>query len=223
MGYGQAKERIMLKLDGITITWLGHDTMKIKGSGAQTGGGKVIYIDPFQLKGGEPADIVLITHEHYDHCSPEDVAKITKKDTVVVGTQDVTANFKGETRTIKVGDSVTVHGVTIETTPAYNTNKKFHPRASGWVGYVVNIDGKRIYHAGDTDHIPEMESLKNIDVALVPVSGTYVMTAEEAAEAVNRMKPGVAVPMHYGSIVGSKADAERFKKLVNAPTKVEIL
>lgn len=206
----------MLNLDGITITWLGHDTTKIKGD-------KVIYIDPFQLKGGEAADIVLITHEHYDHCSPEDVARIRKKDTVVIGTADVTAKYKGETKTIKAGDSVTVHGITIQTVPAYNTNKKFHPRASGWVGYVVNMNGKRVYHAGDTDRIPEMESLKDIDVALVPVSGTYVMTAEEAAEAVNRMKPKVAIPIHYGSIVGTKADAERLKNLVKAPTRVEIL
>lgn len=206
----------MLNLDGITITWLGHDTTKIKGD-------KVIYIDPFQLKGGEAADIVLITHEHYDHCSPEDVARIRKRDTVVIGTADVTAKYKGETKTIKAGDSVTVHGITVQAIPAYNTNKKFHPRASGWVGYVVNMNGKRVYHAGDTDCIPEMESLKDIDVALVPVSGTYVMTAEEAAEAVNRMKPTVAVPIHYGSIVGTKTDAERFKNLVKAPTKVEIL
>lgn len=206
----------MLDLDGITVTWLGHDTMKIKGD-------KVIYVDPFQLKGGEAADIVLITHEHYDHCSPEDVARIRKKDTVVIGTADVTAKYKGETKTIKAGDSVTVHGITIQAVPAYNTNKKFHPKASGWVGYVVNMNGKRVYHAGDTDRIPEMESLKDIDVALVPVSGTYVMTAEEAAEAVDRMKPKVAVPIHYGSIVGTKADAERFKNLVKAPTRVEIL
>lgn len=206
----------MLKLDGITIEWLGHDAMRLKGD-------RVIYIDPFQLRGGEAADIVLITHEHYDHCSPEDVAKIKKKDTIVVGTADVTAKFKGETRTVKPGDSITVHGVTIEIVPAYNTNKKFHPRASGWVGYIVSMNKKRIYHAGDSDHIPEMESLKDIDVAFVPVSGTYVMTAEEAAEAVNKMRPKIAVPMHYGSIVGSKADAERFKKLVKAPTKVEIL
>ena len=206
----------MLNLDGITVTWLGHDTTKIKGD-------KVIYIDPFQLKGGESADIVLITHEHYDHCSPEDVARIRKKDTVVIGTADVTAKYKGETKTIKAGDSVTVHGITIQAVPAYNTNKKFHPRASGWVGYVVNMNGKRVYHAGDTDYIPEMESLKDIDVALVPISGTYVMTAEEAAEAVNGMKPKVAVPIHYGSIVGTKADAERFKNLVKSQTKVEIL
>jgi L-ascorbate metabolism protein UlaG (beta-lactamase superfamily) len=207
----------MLELDGVTITWLGHDTMKIKGE-------KVIYVDPFQLKkGAEMADVVLITHEHYDHCSPEDVTKITRKDTVVVGTADVTARFKGQTRTVKAGDSVSIPGITIEVVPAYNTNKKFHPKTSGWVGYIVNMNGKRVYHAGDTDHIPEMESLRDIDVALVPVSGTYVMTAEESAEVVNKIKPRVAVPMHYGSIVGTKADAERFKRLVKAPIRVEIL
>ncbi|HHT9153632.1 MAG TPA: MBL fold metallo-hydrolase [Candidatus Hypogeohydataceae bacterium YC40] len=213
----------MMKIDGITITWLGHDSMKIKAVVAPTGASRVIYIDPFRLKEKEAADIVLITHEHYDHCSPEDVAKIAKKDTVVIGTTDVTPRFKGATRTIKAGDSVTIHGVTIEAVPAYNTNKKFHPRASGWVGYIINIGGKRVYHAGDTDHIPEMESLKDIYVALVPISGIYVMTAEEAAEAVNKIKPKVAVPMHYGSVVGTKADAERFKKLVKEPVKVEIL
>ncbi len=213
----------MLKLDGITIAWLGHDTMKVNGPVETSGPERVIYFDPFQIKGGEAADIVLITHEHYDHCSPEDVAKITKKDTVVVGTADVTARFKGQTKTVKAGDSVIIHGVTVEVIPAYNTNKKFHPKASGWVGYVINIKGKKIYHTGDTDQIPEMEQLKDIDVALVPVSGTYVMTAEEAAEAINKMQPKVAIPMHYGAIVGSKADAEHFKKLVKPPVKVEIL
>lgn len=204
----------MLELDGITIKWLGHDSMKIKGD-------KVIYIDPWKLKDTEPADIVLITHDHYDHCSPEDVARVTKKGTVVVGAADVGKKFEKEDfRVVKAGDRVTINGVTVEAVPAYNTNKQFHPRASGWVGYIVTMKGKRIYHAGDTDHIPEMEGMKDIDVALVPVSGTYVMTAEEAAQAVNKMRPKIAVPMHYGDIVGTKADAERFKKLAQVEVRI---
>ncbi|HHT9117720.1 MAG TPA: MBL fold metallo-hydrolase [Candidatus Hypogeohydataceae bacterium YC38] len=204
----------MLELDGITIKWLGHDSMKIKGD-------KVIYIDPWKLKDTEPADIVLITHDHYDHCSPEDVARVTKKGTVVVGAADVGKKFKKEDfRVVKAGDRVTINGVTVEAVPAYNTNKQFHPRAAGWVGYIVTMKGKRIYHAGDTDHIPEMEGMKDIDVALVPVSGTYVMTAEEAAQAVNKMRPKIAVPMHYGDIVGTKADAERFKKLAQVEVRI---
>lgn len=205
----------MLELDGITITWLGHDSMKIKGE-------KVIYIDPWKLKDKEPADIVLITHEHYDHCSPSDVAKVSKKMTAIVTTADTAKKLKGDVMVVKPGDTVEVDGVTVEVTPAYNTNKSFHPKGSGWIGFIVNMGGKRIYHAGDTDRIPEMDDLK-VDVALVPVSGTYVMTAEEAAEAVNRMKPKIAVPMHYGDIVGTEADAERFKKLVSDDIEVRIL
>lgn len=204
----------MLELDGITIKWLGHDSMKIKGD-------KVIYIDPWKLKDTEPADIVLITHDHYDHCSPTDVARIMKKGTVVVGAADVGKKFKKEDfRVVKAGDRITVNGVTVEAVPAYNTNKQFHPRAAGWVGYIVTMNGKRIYHSGDTDHIPEMETMKDIDVALVPVSGTYVMTAEEAAQAVNKMRPKIAVPMHYGDIVGTKSDAEQFKKLAKVEVRI---
>lgn len=206
----------MLELNGITITWLGHDSIKIKGDG------KVIYIDPWKLKGAEPADIVLITHEHYDHCSPADVAKVSKKDTTIVATADSARKLKGDVMVVKSGDTVEVNGVKVEIMPAYNTNKSFHPKSSNWIGFIVTIGGKRIYHAGDTDHVSEMDDLK-VDVALMPVSGTYVMTAEEAAEAVNRMKPRIAVPMHYGDIVGTQADAERFKSLVSDDIEVRIL
>lgn len=206
----------MLELNGVTVTWLGHDSMKIKGDG------KVIYIDPWKLKDAEPADVVLITHEHYDHCSPADVKKVSKADTTIVATADSAAKLKGDVMVVKPGDAVEIDGVKVEITPAYNTNKSFHPKSSRWIGFVVTIGGKSIYHAGDTDHISEMDNLK-VDVAMVPISGTYVMTAEEAAEAVNRMKPKIAVPMHYGDIVGTKADAERFKKLVLKGIEVRIL
>lgn len=205
----------MLELNGVTITWLGHDAMKIKGE-------KVIYIDPWKLRDREPADIILISHEHYDHCSPLDVEKVSKQGTLIVTTADAARKLKGDVMVVKPGDTVEADGVTVEITPAYNTNKSFHPKSSGWIGFIINMGGKRIYHAGDTDRIPEMDKMR-VDVALVPVSGTYVMTAEEAAEAVNRMKPKIAVPMHYGDIVGTRDDAERFKKLVSKDIEVRIL
>ena len=196
------------------IKWLGHAGFKIKGE-------KTVYIDPFKIKEIEPADIIIITHEHFDHLSQEDIDKIQTGKTVIVTTPDCLIKVSGNIKAINPGTVLNVDGIQIEAVPAYNTNKQFHPRANGWVGVIVTVNGKRIYHAGDTDNIPEMASLKNIDVALLPVSGTYVMTAEEAADAANKIMPKVAIPMHYGSIVGTRADAEKFKKLCRC--KVEIL
>ncbi|MBI4843990.1 MAG: MBL fold metallo-hydrolase [Nitrospirae bacterium] len=184
------------------IHWLGHDTFKITGE-------KVIYTDPFQIKKSDAADIILITHEHRDHCSPEDVSKLTGKKTVIVATPDCAAKLSGNVMTMKPGDKATVEGIFIEAVPAYNTNKKFHPKANNWAGYIFTVNGKRIYIAGDTDRIPEMKEIK-ADIAILPVSGTYVMTAEEAVEAAMDIKPELAIPMHYNSIVGTLADAERF-------------
>ena len=196
------------------IKWLGHAGFKIKGD-------KTVYIDPFKINETEPADIIIITHEHFDHLSPEENKKIQAGKTIIVTTLDCFSKVSGNVKTISPGKTIEVDGIKIEAVPAYNTNKHFHPKSNGWMGVVLTINGKRIYHAGDTDSIPEMASLKNIDVALLPVSGTYVMTAEEAADAANRIMPKVAVPMHYNSIVGTTADAEKFKKLCRC--KVEIL
>jgi L-ascorbate metabolism protein UlaG (beta-lactamase superfamily) len=188
------------------ITWLGHDAFRIAAS-------KIIYLDPFELAGEmEPADVICITHEHYDHCSPDDVAKIQREDTVVVAAESCKGQLKGDVRLVKAGDRVTIDDLTIEAIPAYNVSKKFHPREAGGVGYVLTVDDTSIYHAGDTDPIPEMEGLE-VDIALLPVSGVYVATAEEAVEAANRIRPKLVIPMHYGSIVGSRADAERFKEM----------
>jgi L-ascorbate metabolism protein UlaG (beta-lactamase superfamily) len=188
------------------ITWLGHDAFQIAAS-------KMIYIDPFQLAGDlEPADVICITHEHYDHCSPEDVVPIRREDTVVVAAESCRGKVKGDVRFVKAGDKVTVDDLVIEAIPAYNVNKRFHPKEAGGVGYLLSVDGSRIYHAGDTDPIPEMEGL-DVDIALLPVSGVYVATAEEAVEAANKIGPKLVIPMHYGSIVGSRADAARFKEL----------
>jgi len=197
------------------IHWLGHASFRIDA------GIKTIYIDPFKIKAGAPkADIILVTHEHFDHNSPEDIAKIQKDSTVIVAPVAVAEKLKGNAQGVKPGQSLSVAGVAVETVPAYNTNKEFHQKKFGWVGYVVTVDGVRIYHSGDTDYIPEMDRL-NVDVALLPVGGTYTMTADEAAQAVNTFKPKIAVPMHYNSIVGTAADALRFKELCK--TEVEIL
>lgn len=185
------------------IIWLGHDGFLIKGDD------KVVVIDPFQVKQCEPADVILVTHEHYDHCSPEDIQKIQKASTVIVTESNSAKKLSGDVRVVRPGDKLTVSGIPIEAVPAYNTNKNFHPKQNGWLGFILTVDGVRIYHAGDTDLIPEMDSIKT-DIALLPVSGTYVMTAEEAVEAAKTIKPKLVIPMHYGAIVGSAEDARRF-------------
>lgn len=198
------------------ITWLGHDGFLIKGDG------KAIVIDPFQVKQCEPADIILISHEHYDHCSPEDVNKIRKDSTVIVTEAQSATKLAGDVRVMQPGDKLTVSGIPIEAVPSYNTNKNFHPKEKGWLGFIVTVEGVRIYHAGDTDRIPEMESFQ-VDIALLPVSGTYVMTAEEAVEAARLMKPKVVIPMHYGAIVGSADDAKRFSEALRGTCQVVVL
>jgi len=197
------------------IRWLGHDTFKVTGE-------KVIYTDPFKIRKQDVADIILVTHEHYDHCSPEDIRKISGPKTIIVAPADCAAKLKGTIKTVKPGDVVEVSGITIEAVPSYNTNKQFHTKDKGWVGYIFTISGQRIYIAGDTDYIPEMKTFR-ADIALLPVSGTYVMTAEEAVQAALDIKPKIAIPMHYGSIVGSKDDARKFAELLKGKVTVEIL
>ncbi|NVM56763.1 MAG: MBL fold metallo-hydrolase [Desulfobacterales bacterium] len=198
------------------ITWLGHDGFLIKGDG------KSIVIDPFEVKECEPADIILVTHEHYDHCSPQDVKKIQKDSTVIVTEAGSAKKLSGDVRVVRPGDKLTVLGIPIEAVPAYNTNKHFHPKDNGWLGFMITVDGVRIYHAGDTDLIPEMGTLQ-VDIALLPVSGTYVMTAEEAVEAARTIKPKLVIPMHYGAIVGSAQDAQRFSEALRGTCDVVVL
>ncbi|MBI5100121.1 MAG: MBL fold metallo-hydrolase [Nitrospirae bacterium] len=197
------------------IHWLGHDTFKIIGE-------KVIFTDPFKLRKRDTADIVLITHEHYDHCSPEDVKKIQGTGTVIVAPSDCAAKLSGNVKIVKPGDKITVGGIDIEAVPSYNTNKQFHTKDKNWVGYIFTVNGQRIYLAGDTDYIPEMRTFR-ADVALLPVSGTYVMTAEEAVNAALDIKPKVAIPMHYNSIVGTEKDAKRFAEGLKGKIEVKIL
>lgn len=203
--------RDMLK----NILWLGHDTFKISS-------GKTIYFDPFQIVNGEPADLILISHDHFDHCSPEDVRKIQGLQTTIVTEENSAKKLKGHIQVLKPGDKTNIQGIEIEAVPAYNTDKNFHPKANQWLGFVLTIGGVRIYHAGDTDFIPEMKDVK-ADIALLPVSGTYVMTAEEAVQAALTISPEIAIPMHYGSIVGSEKDAERFRRLLEGKIDVLVL
>jgi L-ascorbate metabolism protein UlaG (beta-lactamase superfamily) len=214
----------VIEFEGLKISWLGHDSFLISNL-------KTVAIDPFKIKRQQhSADVLLITHEHFDHCSLDDVKKVISNKTLTVATPACRAELSktkiSEIRTVKPGDKLRLDGVSIEAVPAYNLNKfrepgkVFHPKEDQKVGYIIEMDGVRIYHAGDTDAIPEMKGLKT-DVALLPVSGTYVMTSEEAADAARLVMPSLAIPMHYGTIVGSERDATKFKEL--APCRVEIL
>ncbi|HOV73715.1 MAG TPA: MBL fold metallo-hydrolase [Candidatus Hydrogenedentes bacterium] len=207
-------EKAMKSFAESDIHWLGHDGFMLAGE-------KTIYIDPYKIDGGATADIILITHDHFDHCSPEDIAKIQGPQTTVVAPRDCLGKIPGNKKAIKPGELLTLDTIVIEAVPAYNINKNFHPKANGWVGYVVTMKGFRIYHAGDTDHIPEMKTIK-ADIALLPVSGTYVMTAEEAVRAALDINPAIAIPMHYGAIVGQPDDAVRFRDLLKGKVDVVI-
>jgi len=216
-----------MNYEGIEITKIAHDCFKVKK-------GIVIYIDPFQLSDNEEkADIILITHEHFDHCSIADIKKIIKDSTKLVAINECLSKLNqfenNNLKIVKPGSKLAINDIGIEAVPAYNIDKfrspniTFHPKEDGHVGYILTINGKRIYHTGDSDVIPEMKEIKNIGIMLVPVSGTYVMTWKEAANAVRIIKPKIAIPMHYSTVVGSEKDAEKFKQEASEITKVEIL
>ncbi len=204
-----------MKIDGVEIKWLGHSGFLIKNS-------KIIYIDPYNIKdNSEKADLILITHSHYDHCSVADINKIIKEGTKIVITADCQSkitrfNIPIEMCVIEPGQELIYKGIKIFTLPSYNLDKPFHSKEEFWVGYLIKMNQFLIYHAGDTDVIPEMQKLTGYNkkiIALLPVGGRFTMTAEEAVEAAKIIKPFIAIPMHYGSIVGNEEDAKEFKEL----------
>jgi L-ascorbate metabolism protein UlaG (beta-lactamase superfamily) len=204
------------------LHWLGHACFRLDCK-------KVIYFDPFQLpRSSIKADIILITHEHFDHCSFDDLKLISTKDTLIVtagAAGKELANKKiicKEIKSLLPNQNIEIEDIKINAVASYNTNKHFHPKGSNNLGFILTLDGVKIYHAGDTDFIPEMKNIQ-CDIALLPVSGTYVMTADEAAQTALAIKPKVAIPMHYSDVVGSEKDAKRFQDLLKNKVEVRIL
>ena len=207
-----------------TVEWLGHAGFRV------TAGRSRIYIDPYRVgASAPPADLILITHGHYDHFSPQDVERLSHDGTQVVAPAQVAERLAGRVRSIAVGEEIeaeSMQGVFVRAVAAYNTSKRdadgnlFHPREAGNVGFDVSVRGERLYHSGDTDVIPEMDQVAGVDVALLPVSGVYVMTPAEAAEAARRIAPRVAVPMHWGEHLGARADALAFSRQASVPVEI---
>lgn len=190
--------------------------------------GVIIYFDPFKIKKEyHDADLIFITHSHYDHFSPEDINKVRKEGTIIIATEDLldkllTLGFTKESIIIvKQNENFNVKDINFKTIPAYNTNKNFHPKENNWVGYLLTLDNTTYYIAGDTDITKENRKVR-CDVAFVPIGGTYTMTVEEAAKLINEIKPKIAIPTHYGEIVGDTNDGERFVKLINTDIEYKV-
>lgn len=200
---------------GISLQWLGHASFRICYQD------EVIYIDPWKLKDSpQDASLVLISHSHYDHYSHDDIAKVSGANTKFIAPADVVAEEKSPEE-ISPGQTIRLDNVQVQGVAAYNPAKNFHPKANNWLGFIIEAGSKRIYYAGDTDQTDEMKALKEIDLALLPVGGTYTMNAAEAADATRHFKPKQAIPYHWGDIVGGRADAEAFAQA--ADCKVHIL
>ena len=207
-----------------SLEWLGHSGFRIRVGRA------VVYLDPYRVPdGAPPADLILVTHGHYDHFSPQDIERLSARTTWLIGPAAVAERVGGQVHSIAPGEVLEdelVRGVHVRAIAAYNTSKRdadgnpFHPRDAGWLGYELNVRGERLYHSGDTDVIPEMDSVTGVDVALLPVSGVYVMTAQEAAEAARRIQPRVAVPMHWGEQLGTERDARTFAERAGVEVRI---
>jgi L-ascorbate metabolism protein UlaG (beta-lactamase superfamily) len=194
----------------IRLTWLGHASVKI------TSASTTIYIDPWKIDiPAQPADIILLTHDHYDHYSQADLKAVSDASSHIVAPMSALL----VTDHITPGNSLNIKDVSILAVPAYNMGKAFHPKTNGWVGYIVTISGNKIYHTGDTDRIPEMKGLV-VDAVFMPVGGTYTMDAKEASDAIKDIKTVYAIPIHYGDIVGSRKDAKEFAGLCSCDVRI---
>jgi len=199
-----------IKLGSVSASLLDHASVMIVFDG------KVIYIDPYKVSDGSPvADLILVTHEHYDHCDPDVIRQLSDEDTKIIAAKGCESKIGKNVAEISAGQTIDDDNISIKAVQAYNIGKPYHPKGLG-VGYIVKVDNIKIYHAGDTDRIPEMKLLKdeNIDIAFLPAGGTYTMDIEDASDAAADIMPKVAVPMHYGVVAGTEADTEKFKALV---------
>jgi L-ascorbate metabolism protein UlaG (beta-lactamase superfamily) len=213
-------ESVLSKLE-----WLGHECFLYNGP-------PVIYFSPYEILKVRPADIILIGHEDLHHFSLPDIRKIWRAGTAIVTDQSVARELKEPVVALNPGEQTQVGDTLIEAVPAYNLETSFHPKSKGYLGFIVTLEGVRLYHAGDTDFISEMRTLK-VDIALLPVSGIEVMTAAEAAQAALALQPQVAIPMHYGpalprvetpgAVTDPMGDAESFRALLAGKIRVEIL
>lgn len=228
-----------MRIGNIELKWLGNAGFLMEYKNVSSDNNEdpiIIYIDPYKIhEGSKKADFIFITHGHYDHCSLEDINKIVKEETKIILTAECQSkitrfNFPIKMVIVEPERDFNLNGIKFSTLPAYNIDKSFHPKGAEGVGYLINFEDVFIYHSGDTDIIPEMQKLTGYKqqgrefVALLPVGGRFTMTAEEAAEAADIIKPTLAIPMHYGSIIGSEEDANEFKELCEEKDiKVKIL
>jgi L-ascorbate metabolism protein UlaG (beta-lactamase superfamily) len=201
------------------ITWFRQSALR------WTEAGFTAYIDPWGTGDDAlPADLILITHAHRDHFQPAEIDRLRKDGTKLVAPADVAAGLSGDVTPVAPGESHEIGGIHVTTVPAYNTREEaldFHPKANRWVGYVIELGGTAYYHAGDTDHAPELDDVKT-DVAFLPIGGHFTMNVEEAAGLARSITPQIAVPFHYGFVVGSPSDGERFRKAAE-PVRVELI
>jgi L-ascorbate metabolism protein UlaG (beta-lactamase superfamily) len=197
------------------LKWYGHASFAIESD-------KIIYIDPWKIPNSTPkADLILVTHSHSDHFSQKDIKLLKKEGTTIVCPPDCASKAPGDVRSLTPGQEIEVQGIKIKAVPSYNPSKSFHPRKNQWLGYIVTVNGVSVYHAGDTDFIPEMRDFGSIDIALLPVGGQYTMNAEQAAEAANTIKADISIPMHYGAgVIGSAEDAQKFKNLCQGEVRI---